>query len=114
VPCIHPARHIDVFDQCPIIDLFFSLDHAISSCLKGCITNGTELAMISIVIHSDADFTPKGKRIARYVKTNRGTQLRWYVGGRLYLKGANPALTSEWLAGENGPNHVPQSWESFY
>lgn len=70
--------------------------------------------MISIVIHSDADFTPKGKCIARYVQTNRGMQLRWYVGGRLYLKGANPAFTSEWLSGENGPNHVPQSWAAFY
>jgi hypothetical protein len=73
-----------------------------------------ELVMISIVIQSDADFTPKGKRVARYVQTNRGTQLRWYVGGRLYVKGANPALTSEWLAGENSINHMPQSWESFY
>lgn len=69
--------------------------------------------MLSITIQSNYDFTPKGKRSARYVQTRNGVQLRWYVGGRLYVKGANAAFTDEWLAGENGANHLPQPWEAF-
>lgn len=70
--------------------------------------------MLSITITSDKDFTPKGKRSARYVRTYRGgTQLRLYVAGRIFVKGANPAIVNDWLAGENGPNHCPQDWHNF-
>lgn len=70
--------------------------------------------MLSITITSDKDFTPRGKRSARYVQTYRGgTQLRLYVAGRIFVKGANPAIVNEWLAGENGPNHCPQDWANF-
>lgn len=53
-----------------------------------------------IVIHTDADFTPKGKRTARIVTTSRGGKsLRWYVGGKIFRKGAPLELTAEWLKG---------------
>jgi hypothetical protein len=69
---------------------------------------------MQITITTELDLTPKGKRVARYVRTNRGgTQLRWYVGGRLYVKGANPALTGEWVSGEGKPGHCPQPWADF-
>lgn len=59
-----------------------------------------------IVIHTDADLTPKGKRGARVVETRtamgKGHQLRWYVGGRLYNwlrpTDENIKLTNEWMA----------------
>jgi hypothetical protein len=56
----------------------------------------------TITIQTDADFTPKGKRTARNVKTYRGgRQLRWYVSGRIYrrlpITGENLGLTSQWL-----------------
>lgn len=58
--------------------------------------------MLKIVINTDADFTPAGKRAARVVKTTRGTQLRFYVAGRLYrwlaVNAANLAMAKEWLA----------------
>jgi hypothetical protein len=58
-----------------------------------------------IVIHTDADFTPKGTRTARVVTTRgrfgNGRQLRWYVAGRLYRRLSvtteNAKLTNEWL-----------------
>ncbi len=56
-----------------------------------------------IVIEVDFDMTPKGKRTARIVQTDRnGRQLRWYVGGRIYrefseINKSNVALTNEWL-----------------
>lgn len=58
---------------------------------------------MKIVIQTNADFTPAGKRNARIVTTTRGgKQLRWYVGGRLYRwlspDAANIAMTREWLA----------------
>lgn len=68
---------------------------------------------MKIVIENGLDFTPKGKRTARYVQTQKGTQLRWYVGGRLFVKGANAKLTSEWLENEGAPNHWPQPWSAF-
>ena len=41
--------------------------------------------MLKIVIETDADFTPPGKRTARVVQTDRGgRQLRFYVSGRIY------------------------------
>ena len=50
-----------------------------------------------------ADLTPKGKRSARVVGTDRGgRQLRWYVSGRIYnwlsVNADNVAMTREWLA----------------
>lgn len=61
---------------------------------------------MKIVIQTDADFTPKGKRTAKVVtvsgRMGRAQQLRWYVGGKLYRRlapsPANTALTNEWLA----------------
>lgn len=61
---------------------------------------------MKIVIQTDADFTPKGKRSARVVTTRgafgRGRQLRWYVSGRLYNRlpatADNAKLTREWIA----------------
>lgn len=68
---------------------------------------------MQIVINTDYDLTPAGKRAARVVQTSRGgRQLRWYVGGRLYWKGASSDHTAEWLAGEGGPLHQPQSWSA--
>ncbi len=57
-----------------------------------------------IVIEVDADMTPKGKRTARIVQTDRnGRQLRWYVSGRIYrefrgINADNINLTNQWLA----------------
>ena len=69
--------------------------------------------MISITISTDLDLTPSGKRSARWVYASRGVrQHRWYVGGRLYSKRADPRLTAEWLAGEGAPGHCPQPWEA--
>lgn len=61
---------------------------------------------MKIVIQTDADFTPKGKRTARVVtvsgRMGRGQQLRWYVGGKLYRRlsasSENVKITNEWLA----------------
>ena len=56
-----------------------------------------------IVIEVDADLTPKGKRAARIVQTDRnGRQLRWYVGGRIYrefsaISAKSVELTKEWI-----------------
>lgn len=62
---------------------------------------------------SDFDFTPIGKRSARYVQSRYGMQLRWYVAGRIYWKGAPAHLTNEWLEGAGKPNHCPQPWSAF-
>lgn len=62
--------------------------------------------MEKIVIHTDADFTPKGARAGRVV-TLRGamgkvSRIRWYVGGRIYAQMAitpeNCTLTRQWVA----------------
>lgn len=58
-----------------------------------------------IVIHTDVDLTPKGKRRARIVETRtamgKGHQLRWYVAGHCYSAmtptNENITLTQEWL-----------------
>lgn len=68
---------------------------------------------MQITIETGYDFTPVGKRVARYVQTKRGVQLRWYVGGRLFVKGANPAVTQEWLNNAGAENHFPQPWSVF-
>lgn len=58
--------------------------------------------MLKIVIHTDLDLTPAGKRNARIVQTTRGgRQLRWYVSGKLYrflaVTADNANLTREWM-----------------
>lgn len=61
---------------------------------------------LKIVIATDRDLTPAGKRVARVVKLRSamGTveRIRWYVARRIYnqlpLTDANVALTKEWLA----------------
>lgn len=58
--------------------------------------------MLKIVIHTDKDLTPAGKRTARVVQTDRGgRQLRWYVSGRIYAQMPvtleKVALTQEWM-----------------
>jgi hypothetical protein len=69
---------------------------------------------MQIVINTDYDLTPVGKRAARIVQTSRGgRQLRWYVGGRLFVKGADARHTAAWLAGAGGPLHLPQPWDAF-
>ncbi len=68
---------------------------------------------MQIVIKSDLDLTPIGKRSARFVLSRSGLNLRWYVGGRIYRKSAPIHLTKEWLANAGKPNHCPQSWATF-
>lgn len=58
--------------------------------------------MLKIIIQTDLDFTPPGKRNARVVTTYRGgNQLRWYVGGKLFRflapSAENIAMTKEWM-----------------
>lgn len=58
--------------------------------------------MIKLVINTDRDLTPPGKRRAKVVKMSRGVrQIHWYVGRERYHELANtPAntdLTIEWL-----------------
>jgi len=57
-----------------------------------------------IVIHTDLDLTPAGKRTARVVSVKRGTVLRWYVGGRIFRSLAvneqNKTLTQSWLCAQ--------------
>ena len=59
---------------------------------------------MKITIQTAADFTPKGKRTARIVRTDRGQQLRWYVGGKRYRSmaptAANAWLTELWIRAE--------------
>lgn len=62
--------------------------------------------MQKIVIHTDADFTPAGKRTARCItlRSAFGTvqRIRWYVSGRIYrtlpITHDNVKLTNEWMA----------------
>lgn len=74
---------------------------------------------MKIVIQTDADFTPKGKRRANAV-TLRGTfgpvsRIRWYVSGMIYRTlpntPANVALSREWV--EARGLQLPQPWEAF-
>lgn len=63
-------------------------------------------ADLKIVITTDRDLTPKGKRVARIVKLRgaMGTveRIRWYVARRIYnqfpVTPENVALTREWVA----------------
>lgn len=51
-----------------------------------------------IIIHTDADFTPPGKRRAA---TAYGNRIRWYVSGRIYrtlaITAENIALSRRWV-----------------
>lgn len=74
----------------------------------------TDLLNRKIIIQTDADFTPAGKRAVRIVRRGgglynryatgkRGVQMiTWYVGGRIYrnlpLTAENAALSNEWVA----------------
>ncbi|MBC8741877.1 hypothetical protein F6X40_35605 [Paraburkholderia sp. UCT31] len=58
-----------------------------------------------IVIQSDADFTPKGKRRVQLVRhalsgEKRPLHIRWYVGSKAYrtmpLTNENIALSNRW------------------
>ena len=54
--------------------------------------------MLKIVIQTDADFTPPGKRRA---KTAYGNRIRWYVSGQIYrtlpITADNIRLSREWV-----------------
>lgn len=68
---------------------------------------------MALVIQSDLDFTPIGKRAARTIKSTRGYQHRWYVGGRIFRHNAPMHLSAEWIANEGAANNCPQPWELF-
>ncbi|NWC83146.1 hypothetical protein HX798_23065 [Pseudomonas putida] len=76
---------------------------------KSAIAAGKAILGREVVIPSDADFTPAGKRTAQVVKhaiNGRKSQrmIRWYVAGRAFrtlnLCAENVALTSEWKGAE--------------
>lgn len=54
--------------------------------------------MTKIVIQTDEDFTPEGKRRAKIAYGNR---IRWYVSGRIYrtlpITAENIALSKQWV-----------------
>lgn len=56
---------------------------------------------MKIIIQTNADFTPKGKRTAR--QPYGRTEIRWYVSGRIYHRlpgtAANLTLTQQWMEG---------------
>jgi len=58
---------------------------------------------IKIVIHTDLDLTPAGKRTARIGRpVPSGQRLCWYVAGRIYrqlpMTKENVQLTHDWIA----------------
>lgn len=58
--------------------------------------------MLKIVIQSDADFTPAGKRRAKIAYANsRHARLQWYVAGRVYrslpITDGNIELSRRWV-----------------
>jgi hypothetical protein len=55
-----------------------------------------------IVIQTNADFTPAGKRRAKVAYANtRHARLQWYVSGRVYrtlaISAENIALSKRWV-----------------
>lgn len=84
-----------------MINIEYTAEQMESQC-KACIA-AYAAGLPGIVIDVDADLTPKGKRAARIVQTDRnGRQLRWYVAGRIYrefgaINNVNVNLTNEWL-----------------
>lgn len=58
--------------------------------------------MIRIVIQSNADFTPPGKRRAKVAYAgSRHARIQWYVAGRVYrslpINDSNIALSKKWV-----------------
>lgn len=53
-----------------------------------------------IIISTDADLTPPGKRYARIVQLRRRQAIRWYVSGRIYATRptSDIDITRQWLA----------------
>lgn len=84
-----------------MINIEYTAEQMGSQC-KACIA-AYAAGLPGIVIDVDADLTPKGKRAARIVQTDRnGRQLRWYVGGRIYrefsaISAKSVELTKEWI-----------------
>ncbi|NVL49944.1 hypothetical protein F2S72_09345 [Pseudomonas syringae pv. actinidiae] len=81
------------------------MDKAASTAMA--IEAGRLLLGREIVIQSEADFTPPGKRAARVVRhsmSGRRTadHIRWYVAGKAYrslpLSKENVQMTAEWKA----------------
>ena len=67
--------------------------------------------MLKIVIQTNADFTPPGKRRAKVAYGNR---IRWYVGGRIYrtlkITQTNVELSMKWRGrGQHGEAGGPGS-----
>jgi len=65
-------------------------------------TDYASILNTKIVINTNADLTPKGKRSAKVVRSRRGKKLpspviAWYVGGRFYRHTFDVALTNEWF-----------------
>jgi hypothetical protein len=66
----------------------------------------TGTTQMTIIIQTDADWTPKGKRAARVVELRgqmgRVRMIRWYVSGHIYhqlpITEANVSLTREWVS----------------
>lgn len=52
-----------------------------------------------IVIKTDLDLTPPGKRSIRIVALRRGKAIRWYLDGRIYATRSldQLALSREWV-----------------
>jgi hypothetical protein len=81
--------------------------HETSDLTRRAIEAGKVLLGREIVIQTNADLTPPGKRVARVVhhaKSGRrtGPQIRWYVAGscfrNLKLTEQNTLLSAEWVA----------------
>lgn len=58
--------------------------------------------MLKIVIQTDADFTPPGKRRAKIAYANtRHARIRWYVSGKVYrslpINDTNISLSKRWV-----------------
>lgn len=60
--------------------------------------------MLRIIIHTDRDLTPPGKRAARIIRLRRGGRaIRWYVSGRIYATRpmSDLSVTRQWLDAEH-------------
>jgi hypothetical protein len=70
--------------------------------------NYVELLKTKIVIDApNADFTPRGRRVVRVVRTRKNGRamqptIAWYVGGKLYrylpITAANVAMSQDWVS----------------
>lgn len=66
-------------------------------------TDYQKILNTKIVIETDADLTPNGKRTAKIVRSRKGKKLpfpviAWYVGGRFLKHTLDADMTNEWLA----------------